>query len=89
MESLRDINILETAVMDVRALTGMNGPIVGLDKLKGIRGTCLLDETTGYIVDVKSSRSLLEVLTRKSGIIISMEALDARAKDTVMLIKNN
>jgi proteasome assembly chaperone (PAC2) family protein len=65
----------------------MNGPIVGLDKLKGIRGTCLLDETTGYFVDVKLSRSLLEVLTRKSGIIISMEALDVRAKDTVMLIK--
>jgi proteasome assembly chaperone (PAC2) family protein len=28
MESLRDINILEIAVMDGGAITGMNGPIV-------------------------------------------------------------
>jgi proteasome assembly chaperone (PAC2) family protein len=77
------------ADMDGSALTGMNGPIVRLVKFKGMSGTCLSDETTGYIVDVKLSRSLLEVLTRKLGIVISMEALNAKAKDTVMLIKNN
>ena len=89
MESLRGINILEIAVMDGRAPIGMNGPIVRLVKLKRIRGTCLLDETTGYIVDEIVSRSLLEALTRKLGIVISMLALNARAKDTVTLIKSN
>lgn len=39
-ESLRDINILEIAVMEGGAITGMNGPIVRLAKLKGMRGTC-------------------------------------------------
>ena len=37
--------------MDDGAITGMNGLIVGLAKLKGIRGTCLLGETSGYVVD--------------------------------------
>jgi proteasome assembly chaperone (PAC2) family protein len=56
MESLRDINILEIAVMDGGAITGMNGPIVRLARLKGMRSTCLLGETTSYIVDAKVSR---------------------------------
>jgi len=65
----------------------MNGLIIGLAKLKGMRGTCLLGETSGYVVDAKASRSILEVLTTRLGIEISMDALDARAKDTEMLIK--
>lgn len=87
MESLRSINTPDIAVMDGGAITGMNGLIIGLAKLKGMRGTCLLGETSGYVVDAKASRSILEVLTRRLGIEISMDALDARAKDTEMLIK--
>ena len=87
METLRDINTSDVAVMDSGAITGMNGLIVGLAKLKGMRGTCLLGETSGYVVDAKASRSLLEVLTMRLSVEISMEALDARAKDTEMLIK--
>jgi uncharacterized protein (TIGR00162 family) len=87
MESLRSINTSDIAVMDGGAITGMNGLIIGLAKLKGMRGTCLLGETSGYVVDAKASRSILEVLTTRLGIEISMDALDARAKDTEMLIK--
>ena len=87
MESLRSINTPDIAVMDSGAITGMNGLIIGLAKLKGMRGTCLLGETSGYVVDAKASRSILEVLTTRLGIEISMDALDARAKDTEMLIK--
>jgi len=87
MESLRSINTPDIDVMDGGAITGMNGLIIGLAKLKGMRGTCLLGETSGYVVDAKASRSILEVLTTRLGIEISMDALDARAKDTEMLIK--
>jgi uncharacterized protein (TIGR00162 family) len=87
MESLRSINTPDIAVMDGGVITGMNGLIIGLAKLKGMRGTCLLGETSGYVVDAKASRSILEVLTTRLGIEISMDALDARAKDTEMLIK--
>lgn len=87
MESLRSINTPDIAVMDGGAITGMNGLIIGLAKLKGMRGTCLLGETSGYVVDAKASRSIMEILTTRLGIEISMDALDARAKDTEMLIK--
>lgn len=84
MESLKDINTHDIAVMDGGAITGMNGLIVGLTKLNGMKGTCLLGETSGYVVDAKASRSLLEVLTSRLRVKINM---DARAKDTEMLIK--
>src|SRR5262245_14531453 len=87
MESLKDINTHDIAVMDGGAITGMNGLIVGLTKLKGMKGTCLLGETSGYVVDAKASRSLLEVLTSRLRVKISMDALDARANDTEMLMK--
>lgn len=69
------------AIMDGGAITGMNGLIVGMAKLKG------MGETSGYVVDAKASRSLLEVLTTRLGVKISMDALDARAKDTEILTK--
>jgi uncharacterized protein len=47
-----------------------------------------MGETSGYIVDAKALRSLLEVLSSRPYIEISMDALHARAKDTEMLIKN-
>ena len=87
MESLKDINTQDIAVMDGGAITGMNGLIVGLTKLKGMKGTCLLGETSGYVVDAKASRSLLEVLTSRLRVKLSMDALDARAKDTEVLIR--
>jgi uncharacterized protein (TIGR00162 family) len=87
MESLKDINTHDIAVMDGGAITGMNGLIVGLTKLKGMKGTCLLGETSGYVVDAKASRSLLEVLTSRLRVKLSMDALDARAKDTEVLIR--
>ena len=56
--------------------------------MKGMRGTYLLGETSGYVIDAKASRSLL-VLSSRLHIKISMGALDARAKEIEMLIKNN
>jgi proteasome assembly chaperone (PAC2) family protein len=86
-ESLMDIDTHNIAIMDGGAITGMNGLIVGMAKLKDMRRTCFLGETSGYVVDAKASQSLLEVLTTHLGVKISMDALDARAKDTEILTK--
>jgi uncharacterized protein (TIGR00162 family) len=75
------------STMDVGSITGMNGLIIGIAKLRGIRGTCLLGETSGYVVDAKASKSILEILLSIVGIKIDMATLEKRAKDTEMLIK--
>jgi proteasome assembly chaperone (PAC2) family protein len=65
----------------------MNGVIIGIAKLRGIKGTCLLGETSGYVVDAKASKSILETLLSIIGITVDMANLEKRAKDTETLIQ--
>jgi len=85
VKSFRSFNI---STLDNGNITGMNGLILGLGKLRGIEGTCLLGETSGYVIDAKASKNLLEILNRILGIKINMEEINKRSKDTEILIKN-
>jgi len=73
--------------MDGGSITGMNGLIIGIAKLRGLQGTCLLGETSGYVVDAKASKAILESLLSVIGIRVDMTKLEKRAKDTEMLIQ--
>jgi hypothetical protein len=74
-------------MMDGGSITGMNGLIVGMAKLKRMRGVCLLGETSGYVVDAKASQVVLQPLLDMIGVKIDMENLEKRAKETEMLIQ--
>jgi uncharacterized protein len=73
--------------MDNGSVAGMNGLIVGIAKLRGIKGICLLGETSGYVVDAKSSKVVLESLLSITGIRVDMTDIEKKAKDTEMLIE--
>jgi uncharacterized protein (TIGR00162 family) len=73
--------------MDSGSIAGMNGLIIGIAKLRGIQGTCLLGETSGYVIDGKASKSILESLLSIVGIMVNMTELEKKAKDTEMLIQ--
>ena len=73
--------------MDNGSIGGMNGLVIGIAKLRGMKGTCLLGETSGYVVDAKASKAILESLLSIVGITIDMTNLEKRAKDTEMLIQ--
>ena len=73
--------------MDNGIVAGMNSLIIGIAKLRGMQGTCLLGETSGYVVDAKASKSILETLLSILRITIDMTNLEKKAKDTEMLIK--
>ena len=73
--------------MDSGSITGMNGLIIGIAKLRNMKGTCLLGETSGYVVDAKASKAILETLLDIIHVRIDMTNLDKRAKDTEMLIQ--
>ncbi len=68
-------------------LTGMNGIIIGIAKRSSISGRCLLGETSGYVIDAKASKAVLETLSKILNIKIDMSELEQRAKDTEKLIK--
>jgi hypothetical protein len=75
------------AAMDSGSITGMNGLVIGIAKLRGIKGTCLLGETSGYVVDAKASKAVLETLLGMIKVEVDMASLDKRAKDTELLIQ--
>ena len=88
-----DLDIVSTfashnvSAMDSGSITGMNGLIIGIAKLRNMKGTCLLGETSGYVVDAKASKTILETLLNIIGVNIDMTNLDKRAKETEMLIQ--
>jgi uncharacterized protein (TIGR00162 family) len=84
VKSFREQNI---SAMDGGSITGMNGLIIGIAKLRGMKGMCLLGETSGYVVDAKASKSILQTLLSIVGIKVDMTSLEKRAKDTEMLIR--
>ncbi|MCS6767185.1 MAG: PAC2 family protein [Candidatus Nitrosocaldus sp.] len=75
------------ATMDNGSITGMNGLLIGMARLKGIKGVCLLAETSGYVVDAKASQAVLRSLLEFVNMSVDMSSLEKRAKDTEMIIK--
>lgn len=75
------------SLMDSGSINGMNGLVIGIAKLRGIKGTCLLGETSGYVVDAKASKAVLEALLSIINVNVDMSNLEKRAKDTEMLIQ--
>lgn len=62
-------------------IVGASGLFLGLGRLYGMEGACLMGETSGYLVDPLSARAVLKVLTKALGVKISLDELDNKAKD--------
>ncbi len=66
---------------DGGSIIGAAGLMLTFSKLNGIEGVCLMGETPGYLVDPKSARKVLEILSKIVGFKISMKELEERAKE--------
>ena len=62
-------------------LIGASGLFLGLGRLFGMEGVCLMGETSGYFVDPKSAEAVLEVLCRILQISIDFSTLKAKAQE--------
>ncbi|KAA0000661.1 MAG: proteasome assembly chaperone family protein [Thermoplasmata archaeon] len=62
-------------------IIGASGLLLGLGKMRGMRGACLMGETSGYIVDPNSAREVIHILTEILGIKISFSRLDEKAEE--------
>lgn len=68
-------------------IIGASGLLLGLGANRGIEGICLMGETSGYIVDPKSSSCLLEVLSRLLGISVDSTKLQERANEMEVFLE--
>ncbi len=67
-------------------IIGASGLLLGVAMLEGIEAACLMGATSGYMVDPKSAKAVLEVLMKMLKLEVSVEALDERAKEMEKLI---
>ncbi|WP_132057474.1 proteasome assembly chaperone family protein [Halorussus amylolyticus] len=62
-------------------IVGTSGLLLGLGERRGVRAACLMGETSGYLVDPKSARAVLEVLEDALGFDVEFDALEERADE--------
>jgi uncharacterized protein (TIGR00162 family) len=62
-------------------LIGASGLFLGLGRLFGMEGVCLMGETSGYFVDPRSAEAVLKVLSGILGLTVDFADLEAKAKE--------
>lgn len=66
---------------EVGQIIGVSGLLLGLSKLRGIHGVCLMGETSGFYMDPLSAKTVLQVLTALINVEVNTTKLKKRAKD--------
>lgn len=74
-------------LMTEGAITGMNGLLIGIAKIKGMKGVCLLGETSGYVIDPKAAQAVLDALSKILGIKVDLSTLEQSAKESEAILK--
>ncbi|WP_193310319.1 proteasome assembly chaperone family protein [Halorubrum halophilum] len=78
---------LESAGVEFRpdepagGIVGVSGLVLGLGGRRGFDAACLMGETSGYLVDPKSARAVLEVLAARLEFDVGYESLEDRAEE--------
>lgn len=62
-------------------IVGASGLLLGLGKLRGFEGTCLMGETPGYLVDPKSAKAVLNILKKITNVDVNLSELEKKAKE--------
>jgi len=62
-------------------IVGVSGLLLGLGARRGFEAACLMGETSGYLVDPKSARAVIEVLENLLDFEVGFDALEERAEE--------
>ena len=87
LQIVNEFQKYDVSTMNSGSITGMNGLILGVGKRKGINGICLLGETSGYVVDAKASKIVLETLIKMLDLKLDLAGIIKKAQDTEHLVK--
>ncbi|MFB6169601.1 MAG: proteasome assembly chaperone family protein [Haloarculaceae archaeon] len=68
-------------------IVGVSGLMLGLGERRGLEVACLMGETSGYLVDPKSARAVLEVLADVLEFEVDYETLEDRAEEMEEVVK--
>jgi len=68
-------------------IIGASGLLLGLGKNRGLEGVCFMGETPGYLVDPKSAKAVLKIVTKITNIDIDFSRLEEKAKEIEHIAK--
>jgi uncharacterized protein (TIGR00162 family) len=80
VKEMEEFGVVFTRSETGTGINGASGLLLGLGALYGMRSVCFMGETSGYFVDPKSARSVLEVLTKALGVEVDFADLEEKAK---------
>jgi hypothetical protein len=89
MEKYKKFDVNFDAGKKVGYIVGAAGLLLGIGKEKGMKGVCLLGETSGFpiVTDPKAAETVLGTLTRILGIKLDMSKLEDKVKEMEKFIK--
>jgi len=80
-EELRPIGVEFKEDEPAGGVVGTSGLLLGLGARRDLPAACLMGRTSGYLVDPKSARAVLEVLRTYVGIEVDLARLEDRADE--------
>jgi uncharacterized protein (TIGR00162 family) len=81
VEELEDTGVEFREGEPAGGIVGVSGLLLGLGERRDLPAACLMGETSGYLVDPKSARAVLEVLQDLIGFEVGFESLEERADE--------
>jgi uncharacterized protein (TIGR00162 family) len=81
VDALEDIDVEFRENEPAGGIVGVSGLLLGLGERREMRAACLMGETSGYLVDPKSARAVLEVLAAHVHFELEYEDLEDRAEE--------
>jgi len=80
-ETLHDALGLDAQIIEGH-IFGVAGLLVGLGKLRGMKGFCLLAETLGLYLDVEATRAILKAVCKMLHLKVDLSRLETAAETT-------
>jgi uncharacterized protein (TIGR00162 family) len=81
VEDLEDAGVEFRPDEPAGGIVGVSGLVLGLGGRRGFDAACLMGETSGYLVDPKSARAVLEILETVLEFTLDYESLEDRAEE--------
>jgi hypothetical protein len=86
-EALKDAFGLGAEIIEGQ-IFGVAGLLVGLCKLRGMKGYCLLAETPGYYPDASAAREVLKAISKMLRLKVDLSRLNLAAEKTRKILES-
>ena len=87
VDDLEAIGVEFRANEPAGGIVGVSGLLLGLGGRRGLGVSCLMGETSGYLVDPKSAKEVLRVLENAIGLSVDFTELETRAEEMEAVVR--